>query len=146
VAKKYSTDATTKSKGGLLTGVKQGSQDTALDQAAFSAPVNKVIGPVKAQLASGYYVLDVTHVTPATQQTQAQATPQIEQALTTQAQTSAQTIVNNAAKSQYMKQTTCRTLYSMMDCSGYTAPKTTSTSTAGSTSTATTTPTATTGG
>jgi parvulin-like peptidyl-prolyl isomerase len=146
VAKKYSTDATTKNKGGLLTGVKQGSQDAALDQAAFSAPVNKVIGPVKAQLASGYYVLDVVHVTPATQQTQAQATAQIEQSLTTQNQNSAQTFVDNAAKSRWMTQTTCRTLYSMMDCHGYKAPKTTSTSTAGSTAPATTTPTATTGG
>jgi parvulin-like peptidyl-prolyl isomerase len=151
VAKKYSTDATTKNNGGLLNGVKQGSQDAALDNAAFAAPVNTVIGPVKAQLASGYYVLEVDHVTPATQQTLAQATPQIEQALTTQAQTSAQTTVDTAAKSAWQKQTTCRSLYSMQDCSGYKAPTTTtttstSTSTAGSTAPATSTTTATTGG
>ena len=65
VAKKYSTDPTTKNKGGLLTDVTAGQQDAALSKAAFAAPVNKVIGPVKGQF--GYYVLEVIKIKPATQ-------------------------------------------------------------------------------
>ena len=64
VAKKYSIDPTTKNKGGLLNGVTKGQQDAALSTAAFSAKVNKVIGPVKGQF--GYYVIEVTKIVPAT--------------------------------------------------------------------------------
>src|SRR5947209_12007096 len=45
VAKKYSTDSATKNNGGQLRGVAKGQQDAALDAAAFSAPLNKLIGP-----------------------------------------------------------------------------------------------------
>ena len=58
VAKKYSTDPTTKNSGGLLNGVTKQQADPALATAAFSAPVNKLIGPVKGQF--GYYVFEVT--------------------------------------------------------------------------------------
>ncbi len=136
VAKKYSTDPTTKNSGGLLVDVTQGEEDTALNTAAFSAPLNVVIGPVKAVApASGYYVLQVVHIKPSTQQSLAQATPAIEQTLNTQAQTNAQNAVDNAAKGKWQSQTTCRDLYSMADCKGY---KASSTSTSTSTSTATT--------
>src|ERR1700761_7652216 len=64
VAKKDSIDPS-KSKGGVLTGVTAGQQDSTLSKAAFAAPVNKVIGPVKSQF--GYYVIKVTKITPATQ-------------------------------------------------------------------------------
>jgi parvulin-like peptidyl-prolyl isomerase len=135
VAKKYSTDPTTKDSGGLLVGVTRGKEDPALDSAAFSAPVNALIGPVKAVApATGYYVLQVVHDKAATQETLAQATQQIDQVLTTQSQTSAQTAITSAAKARWLSQTTCRTYYSMVDCNGYQAP-----------STSTSTPTATTG-
>ncbi len=77
VAKKYSIDPTTKSKGGLLTGVSAGQQDTALSTAAFgpSAKVGKLVGPIKGQF--GYYVLEVTKITPAKSETLAQATKAI---------------------------------------------------------------------
>ncbi len=74
VAKKYSIDPTSKNKGGLLVGVTKGQQDAALDTAAFAAPKGKVLGPVKGELASGYYVFEVTKIKQATQQTLAQAT------------------------------------------------------------------------
>ncbi len=53
VAKKYSIDPS-KNTGGVLNGVTAGQQDSALSKAAFAAPVNKLIGPVKSQF--GYYV------------------------------------------------------------------------------------------
>ncbi len=122
VAKKYSIDPTSKNNGGQLTGVTKGQQDAALDSAAFSAPTNKVLGPIKGQF--GYYVFEVTAVKNATQQSLAQATPLIRQTLSGQQQTTAQTAVDNLAKKHWLGQTSCRSQYAMADCSGYKAPKT----------------------
>jgi foldase protein PrsA len=126
VAKKYSTDPTTKNNGGLLTGVTQGQQDAALTAAAFAAPVNKLIGPVKGQF--GYYIVEVTQITPATHKTLAQSTATIKSQLTTQESQNAQTAVANQAKKEWLSQTTCRSDYAMADCQGYKAPKTATTS------------------
>ncbi len=122
VAKKYSTDPTTKAKGGALTNVTAGQQDAALSKAAFAAPVNKLLGPVKGQF--GYYVLEVTKITPATQRSLATSTPLIKQTLTGQLQQAATTAVDNAAKKEWLSKTTCRSEYMIADCKGYKAPKT----------------------
>jgi foldase protein PrsA len=121
VAKKYSIDPTTKNKGGQLTGVTSGQQDAALNQAAFAAPVNKLIGPIEGQF--GTYVFEVTKITPSTQKTLAQASATIKQTLTSQLQTSAQTAVDAHAKNDWLTQTLCRAMYTMADCKGYKAPK-----------------------
>ena len=42
-----------------------------------------------------------------------------------------QTAVDNAAKQQWLAKTKCRTAYAMADCSGYKAPKTSTTTTPG---------------
>jgi len=120
VAKKYSTDATTRNIGGALTGVTKGQQDAALSQAAFSAPVNKLLGPIKGQF--GYYVVEVTKITAAVTKTLAQSSALIKQTLISQSQSTAQTAVNTQAKSDWFKQTKCRSLYAMADCFGYKAP------------------------
>jgi foldase protein PrsA len=127
VAKKYSIDPTTKNTGGLLTGVTKGQQDAALDTAAFSAPADKLIGPIKGQF--GYYDVDVTKIAPATHQSLAQATPLIKQQLTTEAQTNAENAVDSKAKKDWQSQTTCRSEYAMTDCEGYKAPPTATTGT-----------------
>src|ERR1035437_5762499 len=126
-AKKYSTDPATKNIGGVLTNVTKGQQDAALSQAAFSATANKLLGPVKGQF--GYYVLEVTKINPATLKTLAQSTATIKQTLTQARQAAAQKAVDAHAKGNWFKQTTCRSLYAMADCSGYKAP-TSSTSSA----------------
>ena len=125
VAKKYSTDSTTKNSGGVLNGVTKQQQDATLANASFAAPANKVIGPIKGQF--GYYVFEVTKITPSTQQSLTQATALIKQQLTSQDQTSAQTAVDNKAKQDWLSQTTCRSGYAMADCKGYKAPKTATT-------------------
>jgi foldase protein PrsA len=125
VAKKYSIDPTTKNTGGLLTGVTAQQQDQALSQASFSAPVNKLLGPVKGQF--GYYVFEVTHISPATHQSLAAATPLIKQQLTTQNQQTAQTAIDSRAKKDWLSQTTCRNGYAIADCQGYKAPSTATT-------------------
>ncbi len=127
VAKKYSTDQSSKNSGGLLTGLTKQQADPALASAAFSAQPNKLLGPVKGQF--GYYLFEVLKVTPATHQTLAQATALIRQQLTSQQQQGAQTAVDNRAKKDWLSQTTCRPQYAMADCKGYKAPKTATTGT-----------------
>ncbi|MEA2211226.1 MAG: foldase protein PrsA [Solirubrobacteraceae bacterium] len=124
VAKQYSIDPTTKSKGGVLTNVTAGQQDSALSKAAFapSATVGKLLGPIKGQF--GYYLVEVTKITPAKHRSLAQSTSLIKQQLTTQLQTSAANAVNAAAKKHWQSKTSCQALYAMADCSGYKAPKT----------------------
>ena len=121
VAKKYSIDPTTKNKGGQLNGVTKGQQDAALSTAAFSAQVNKIIGPIKGQF--GYYVIQVTKIVPATSRSLAQSTPLIKQTLTQQSQSAAAAAVVAQAKKDYQAKTSCKSGYSMADCSGYKAPK-----------------------
>ena len=133
VAKKYSTDPTTKNNGGMLTGVTQGQQDPALTQAAFAAPVNVLLGPVKGQF--GYYVVEVTKIKAATHESLAQAQATIKQQLTSQSQQTAQTAVDNHAKKDWLSETTCRSGYAMADCKGYKAPKTATTGSSTGTST-----------
>lgn len=125
VAKKYSTDATTKNNGGLIKGAQKGREDAALDQAAFSAPKGKLIGPIKGQF--GYYVVQVDNITKGTVQSLTQATPQIKAFLTQQGQNGAKQKLDALIKKKYQAQTKCRSGFVMMDCDGYTAPKTTST-------------------
>jgi foldase protein PrsA len=122
VAKKYSSDPTSKNSGGLLVGVTKGQEDQALDTAAFSAQLNKLGGPVKGQF--GYYVYEVTKITNPTQQTLAQATPLIRQTLLGRQQTNAQTSLDKQVRKNWLSQTKCRSGYAMADCSGYKAPKT----------------------
>ena len=122
VAKKYSTDASTKNHGGLLTGITPGQEDPGLERAAFKAAKSQIQGPVHGQF--GWYVFEVTKITPKTQQSLAQATPLIRQTLVSQQQANAQTAVSAQAKKNWQSQTTCRSDYAMADCKGYKPPKT----------------------
>ncbi len=126
VAKKYSIDPTTKNKGGELKNVTAGQQDAALSKAAFAAPANKLVGPVHGQF--GYYVLEVTGITPAKHRSLAQSKALIKQTLTSQQQTAASTAINSQAKQAWLSKTKCRSAYAMADCAGYKAPKTSTTS------------------
>jgi foldase protein PrsA len=62
VAKKYSTDPTTKTTGGLQAGLTEESAEATLGPQPFSSPKGQVVGPVKA--TSGYVVFEVEKVTP----------------------------------------------------------------------------------
>ncbi len=127
VAKKYSIDPATKDHGGVLSNVSEGQTDQALQTAAFSAPLNKVMGPVQGQF--GYYVVEVTKIVPGNQKTLAQATPSIKQTLQSQAQSAAQNAVNSQAKKDWLSKTHCISEYAISQCSGYKAPKSSTTST-----------------
>ncbi len=126
VTKKYSIDPTTKNKGGVLTNVTKGQQDAALSNVAFAAKTNKLIGPVKGQF--GYYVVEVTKITPATQKSLAESSALIKQTLNSQAQTAAANAVVNQSKKDWQSKTKCSSTYAMADCAGYKPPKTSTTS------------------
>ena len=125
VAKQYSVDPSTKDSGGLLSNVTNGEEERALNSVAFAAPLNKVEGPVHGTF--GWYVVQVVKITPATKQPLSKASAEISSVLKSQQQTAAENKVNAQAKKLYGSQTLCRDLYSMADCHGYTAPKTTTT-------------------
>lgn len=132
VAKKYSIDSATKDKGGLLTNITQGQEDQALDKAAFSASAGKLEGPIKSQF--GYYLVEVTKINKATHKSLAEVTPTIKSTLTAQSRQTAANTVDANAKKAYLSQTKCLSDYMMVDCSGYKAPKKSSTtSTTGTT-------------
>lgn len=127
VAKRYSIDPATKDHGGVLNNVSEGQTDQALQAAAFSAPLNKVVGPVQGQF--GYYVVEVTKIRPGNQKSLAQVTSQIKQTLQSQAQSAAQSKVNSQAKKDWLSKTHCRSEYAISQCSGYKAPKSSTTTT-----------------
>ena len=126
VAKKYSIDDASKAQGGKLPGVAKGQQEKAFDDAIFSAKKGALTGPVKTQF--GWYVFDVTKVTPASQQTLAQATPQIKQTLGTQNQQKALNSFVTDFRNRWKDKTDCRDGYKTSDCKN--GPKATPTPTA----------------
>ena len=135
VAKAKSIDPTSKAKGGLLTGVVKGQEEAALNTAIFSAPLNKLSGPVKTPF--GYYIYEVKSSTKGTQQTLKQSEASIKQQLTATSQQAALSKFVKEFKKTWTAKTDCRAEYVVADCKQYKAPKTSSTS---STSTGTAVP------
>jgi foldase protein PrsA len=123
VAKKYSIDQASKNQGGRLLAVAKGQQEKALDDAVFSAPKNKLEGPVKTQF--GYYVFKVSKVTAASQQTLTQATPTIKQLLQSQNQQKALDDFVKDFQKRWTAKTNCRHGFITQDCKN--APKAKST-------------------
>jgi len=125
VAKKYSTDQSTKNTGGQLLAVTKGQQDRTFENAAFAAKTNKTLGPVKTQF--GYYVFEVTKVTAASQQSLAQAKNTISQLLTSQNQQKALNDFVKDFQKKWKDRTNCRKGYITQDCSNAPTPKKTRT-------------------
>jgi foldase protein PrsA len=137
VAKQYAEDASAKKNGGVLSGVTNGQEESAVNKVIFASPVNKVEGPIKGVF--GWYVLEVTKSTPAVVESLAKATPSVKQLLTQQEQTKAEAKVTAVGKKNWGKQTACREpYYQVTMCTNYKAPKTTTTPAATPTAAATT--------
>src|SRR5829696_921624 len=126
VAKKYSIDEASKAQGGKLPAVAKGQQEKALDTAIFKAKKGELVGPVKTQF--GYYVFDVSKITPASQQTLAQAKATIKQTLASQNQQKALDKFVKSFRKRWKEKTDCREGYRTQDCKN--APKATPTPTA----------------
>ncbi|HWI22927.1 MAG TPA: peptidyl-prolyl cis-trans isomerase [Baekduia sp.] len=125
VAKRFSTDATSKNQGGALAGITQGQLEAELDRAAFKAEKGALSGPVKTQF--GYYIFEVTKITAGTSRSfdevKAQITPLVQQQLE---QDALNKFVKDFTK-KWTEKTDCRDGFKTVECKG--APKTSSTST-----------------
>jgi foldase protein PrsA len=121
VASKVSVDPISKSRGGLLPEVVKGQQELALSNAIFSARTNVLSGPVKTPF--GYYIFQVTGVTPGNAQSLKQAESSVRaQLVATQQQGSLSNFVKNFKK-KWMAKTDCRAGYVVMDCKQFKTPK-----------------------
>jgi foldase protein PrsA len=120
VTKRFSVDQASKAQGGLLTGVAKGQQEKALDNAIFKAQKGKLVGPVKTQF--GYYVLEVSKVTPAKQQSLDQSKASIKQILTSDNQRKALDKFGKDYRKRWKAETSCRKGFTTADCKN--GPKT----------------------
>jgi foldase protein PrsA len=119
VAKRFSVDQASKSQGGKLAGVAKGQQEKALDDAIFKAQRGKLVGPVKTQF--GYYVLQVTKVTAAKQQSLEQSKASIKQILASDNQRKALDTFGKDYRKKWKDETKCRKDFVTQDCQN--APK-----------------------
>jgi parvulin-like peptidyl-prolyl isomerase len=122
VAKSTSIDPGTKDKGGVLAGVVKGQVEKPLENAVFAAKTGVVQGPV--QTAFGYYIFEVTSITPGNQLSLAQAEASIRQQLIATHQQAALTSFIKEFKKKWLAKTECRDGYVQMNCKEYKAPKT----------------------
>jgi parvulin-like peptidyl-prolyl isomerase len=119
VATRYSTDPATKTAGGVLA-VKKGQGNAALDDAAFTAPRGNLEGPIKRSGGAGYYVFEVTNITPAQPPpTLAQATRQLRGQLRGLHEAAAANAVDNEVKTRWLGQTNCLPEYTTSYCGNY---------------------------
>jgi foldase protein PrsA len=122
VAKKYSIDEASKSQGGKLPGVAKGQQEKALDAAVFEAKKGEIEGPVKTQF--GYYVFEVTKITPASQQSLQQARDTIKNLLKSEREQKALDGFIKDFQEKYKDETECAKGYVVQDCKNAPKPKT----------------------
>jgi foldase protein PrsA len=122
VVKKYSVDTASKAQGGKLPGVTKGTQEKAFDAAIFGAKKGETEGPVKTQF--GYYVFEVTKITPAAQQTLAQATETIRNLLKSQEQQKALNDFVKDFQKRYRDKTNCAKGFTTTQCKNGPSPST----------------------
>jgi len=114
VAKRFSVDQASKNQGGKLEGVAKGQQEKALDTAIFQADRGKLVGPVKTQF--GYYVMEVTKVTEAKQQSMADSKQSIEQILASENQRKALDTFGKDYRGRWKGETKCKDGFVTADC------------------------------
>jgi len=120
VANEYSIDEASKAQGGKLPAQAEGTLEQALDKAVFAADKGEISGPVKTQF--GNYVFVVEKVTPASQQTQQQATETIRQTLQSQNQQKALDEFVKEFRKKWKEKTECRDGFETQDCKGAPEP------------------------
>ncbi len=124
VAKSKSIDPTSKAAGGEVKGVVKGQEQKALSEAVFAAKTDVLGGPVKTPF--GYYIYEVKAIHAPTQQSLAQVKETVKSQLGSSQQQTAFTKFVKEFRTRWEGRTECRTGYSVQDCKGYKAPKTTS--------------------
>jgi foldase protein PrsA len=119
VAKKYSIDEASKAQGGKLPAVTEGQQEKAFDSAIFGAKKGELVGPVKTQF--GWYVFEVSKVSPASQQTLDESKEAIKNLLRSQGQQQALDKWIKSFREDYKDKTDCADDFRIAECSN--APK-----------------------
>ncbi len=119
VAKQYSIDEASKAQGGKLPAVTQGQQEKAFDDAIFGAKKGELVGPVKTQF--GWYVFEVSKVSPASQQSLDEAQEAIRNLLRSQGQQEALDKWIKSFREDYKDKTDCADEFRIAECSN--APK-----------------------
>ena len=114
VTQRFSIDQASKAQGGQLTGVAKGQQEKALDEAIFKSQKGKLVGPVKTQF--GYYVLQVSKVTAAKQQSLADSKDSIKQILSSVNQRKALDKFGKDYRKRWKEATACRKGFTTADC------------------------------
>lgn len=114
VARRFSIDEATKSQGGRLPGVAKGQQEPAFDEAIFAARRGRVTGPVETQF--GWYVFEVTKVTPADQQTVQEAAETIRNLLRSEREQKALDDFIEDFREKYKDETACADGFVIQDC------------------------------
>jgi foldase protein PrsA len=114
VTQRFSIDQASKAQGGQLTGVAKGQQEKALDEAIFKSQKGKLVGPVKTQF--GYYVLQVSKVTAAKQQSLAESKDSIKQILSSDNQRKALDKFGKDYRKRWKDATACRKGFTTADC------------------------------
>jgi foldase protein PrsA len=119
VAKRFSTDPTSKNSAGKLPDVAKGQQEKAFDTAIFKARKGVLTGPVKTQF--GYYIFVVTDVTPGKQQSLRESSASIKQILAQENQRKALETYGKDYRKRWKSETKCREEFMIADCDN--APK-----------------------
>src|SRR4051812_28190433 len=122
VSKKFSIDQASKAQGGKLPDVTKGQQERAFDQAIFAAKKGQTQGPVKTQF--GWYVFEVSKITPASQQSLDQSNQTIKNLLRSQRQQKALDKWIKDFRQRYKGNTTCADDFKTAECSNGPSDKT----------------------
>jgi len=119
VAQKYSSDPTTKSKGGLQPALTEELLATAgpLKDAIFDSATNEIVGPVQYQ--GNYTVIEVVKLKPEKVQTLDEAKAQISNTLVQQKQEDAINQFVTAWQSKWGARTFCASGFEIESCSNY---------------------------
>ncbi len=116
VAAKYSSDPTTKSKGGLQVGISETLKEP-LKAAIFDSPTGQVIGPVSYE--GNYFVVEVEKLNPAKVQTLGEVSSQIKSQLTQQASQEVFSEFVSDYQSKWQSRTYCAAGFVIERCANF---------------------------
>lgn len=117
VAKKYSSDPSSGSKGGLQEGITEEFLKGPLKTAIFDSPTGELVGPVKFE--KNYVLVEVVKLNPAKEQTLAEAKPQIESTLGQQTQQEYLSEFVSGFDAKWTQRTVCADGFEMEKCGNF---------------------------
>lgn len=116
-AKKYSSDPTSASKGGLQAGITEEFLKGPLKAAIFDSPTGELVGPVKFE--KNWVLVEVVKLNPEKEQTLAEAKPQIESTLGQQTQQEYLSEFVSGFDAKWTQRTVCGDDFVMEKCGNY---------------------------